>query len=325
MFSYRLIIKQAINIAWRYKYLWMFGIFASIVAASGSFEYQLISNNFQMGALESSYYFLGSIINVLETFALFILGIASLFTFDILTIINTLTVIVIVSALLIAFIWLAISSQGALVEAAQKIINGKKKLVKLNFRELMTAGHKKFWPVLGLNILIKLAITLILAIISVPFILLASKYSASLTLIYTLTFILFVPLTIACSLIIKYAIAYIIIDKEGLVSALKKSWFMFQHNWLVSLEMGIILFLINFFAGFILIILLSVIIFPYFIFAVDYGVIWLIITSALIALALIIVAGSFLTTFQISAWTNMFLELKNGNGQAKLERVFRKK
>ncbi|MDI3496295.1 MAG: hypothetical protein PWQ35_316 [Patescibacteria group bacterium] len=325
MFSYRLIIKQALNIAWKYKYLWLFGIFASIIAASGSFEYQLLTNSFQMGALESSYYFLGSITNVLETFVLFVLGIANLFTYDILTIINTLTVIIIVSILLIAFTWLAVSSQGALVEAAQKIIRGKKKTIKLNIRQLLTTGHKKFWPVLGLNILIKLAIILILAIVSVPFLLLASKYSTSLFLIYTLAFIIFVPLTIACSLIIKYAIAYIIIDNENLGSALKKSWLMFQRNWLVSLEMGIILFLINFLAGFLLIIALSVIIFPYFIFAVDYGITWLIITSALIILFLMIAVGSFLTTFQISAWTNIFLELKNGNGQAKLERIFRKK
>ena len=325
MFSYRLIIQKAWKIAWQYKYLWLFGLFASIVAASGSFEYQFLSGNLQAGSLDNPYYYLNVILIGLESLGLFLMGFVNLFSYDILTIINTLTVIIMVTALISAFIWLSISSQGALFSASKELITGTKKHNDLNLRKLITIGHKNFWPVLGLNLLVKLAIIIILSLISLPLVVLAAKTSISLTFIYMLSFIIFVPLAIACSLMIKYAIAFKVLDGEDFVTAIKKAWEMFKTNWLVSVEMGLILFLINFAIGFLLIIGLSIIILPYFIFAIDYGIVWLIILLALIALFLILSLGAFITTFQISAWTNIFFELKKGNGQAKLERIFVRK
>lgn len=323
MFSYRLIIKQALIIAWQHKYLWFFGLFATIVAASG-FEYQFLTGNLQTGVLENPYYYAGSIVVALEALGLFILGIVDLFKYDLLTIVNTFTVIIIVLTLLTAFLWLSISSQGALVAASQKLIASKKKVSSLSIRKFLTIGHQNFWSILTLNILVKVAVMLILSIISLPLIFLLSKYSISLTLIYTLAFIIFVPLAIAASLMVKYAIAYKVLDGESLLDSIKKSWIMFRDNWLVSLEMGVILFLISFVAGLLLVIVLSIVILPYLIFAIDYSMIALIVILAILALFLMLAVGSFLTTFQISAWTNIFMELKEGNGQAKLERVFKR-
>lgn len=325
MFSYRLIIKQALNIAWSHKYLWLFGLFATIVAASGSFEYQFLSGSIQSGILENPYFYATSIIIALEALGLFILGIVDLFKYDVLTIINTFTVLIIVLTILVSFIWLSISSQGALVASSHKLISSKKKISSLSIRKFLTIGHQKFWPVLGLNILVKVATIIILSVISLPLIYLISKYSVSLTLVYTFAFIILVPLVVAVSFMIKYAIAYIILDDEDFFDAIIKSWIMFKNNWLVSIEMGIILFLISFLVGFLLVIGLSVIVLPYLIFAIDYSMIALIVILAIISLFLILIVGSFLTTFQITAWTNIFMELKKGNGQAKLERVFNRR
>jgi len=41
MFSYRVILKQALKITLKYKYLWLFGMFAALTAAGGSWEYNL--------------------------------------------------------------------------------------------------------------------------------------------------------------------------------------------------------------------------------------------------------------------------------------------
>jgi hypothetical protein len=38
-----------------------------------------------------------------------------------------------------------------------------------------------------------------------------------------------------------------------------------------------------------------------------------------------IAAGSGLTAFQIATWTGLFLQLQDNRGQAKLERLFKKK
>lgn len=325
MFSYRLIVKKAWDIAWQHKYLWLLGLFASIVAASGTFEFQFLSNSFQSGALENPYYYLNTILISLESLGLFLLGLVNLFSYNILTILNTLTVLIIVAAILISFTWLSVSSQAGLVVASEKIGTSKRKVSDLSIRKLITAGHKNFWSVLGLNVLINVAVVFILSIISLPLLILSAKYSISLSFLYTLAFIVFIPLAIAFSLMIKYAIAFKVLEGDSFLDSLKNSWDMFTENWLVSLEMGIILFLISFVVGFIIILLLYIFILPYFIFALDYGLIPLIVILAILAFFLVLAVGSFLTTFQIAAWTNIYVELKNGNGQAKLERVFAKK
>ncbi len=324
MFSYRTLLKQAWNITWKYKPLWLFGVFASIAAASGSFEYQILINNFQNGALESSYYHLGMFLLILKTIGGFILGLISLFSHSIIDIINTLTVLIITGTIIAAFIWLSITSQGALVINAKKIINNKKKPENIDIKEGFTQGNNHFWQIFGFNVLAKFAIAVILFIISLPLVFLASKASGLLATVYTLAFVIFIPLAIAASLILKYAIAYLVLENEDFCPAFKKAWRLFIKNWLVSLEMGVILFLVSFLVGFIILAILSVFIFPYFVFALDYGIGWLIITLALISFFLLLVSSAMLSTFQISAWTGLFLDLRNNRGLAKLERLFKR-
>ncbi len=324
MFSYRALLQQAWKITWDYKTLWLFGVFASIAAASGSFEYQILVNNFQNGVLESSYYHLGMFLLILKTIGGFILGLINLFSYNILDIINTLTILIITGTIIASFVWLSITSQGALVLNAKKLIATKKKSENIDIKESFAQGNKYFWQILGFNVLAKFAIAVILFLISLPLVFLASKASDLLSSLYTLAFIIFIPLAIAASLILKYAIAYLVLEDENFCSAFKKSWRLFIKNWLVSVEMGIILFLISFLVGIVLLALMSVFIFPYFIFALDYGVGWLMITLALITFFLLLISSAILSTFQISAWTGLFLDLKNNRGLAKLERLFKK-
>lgn len=324
MFSYRALLKQAWKITWDYKPLWLFGVFASIAAASGSFEYQILVNNFQNGALENSYYHLGMFLMILKTIGNFILGLINLFSYSIFDVINTLTVLIITGTIVVSFVWLSITSQGALVLNSKKLIAGKKKPSELDIRNGFAQGNKYFWQILGFNVLAKFSIAVILFIISLLLVFLAGQASSLTALLYTLGFIVFVPLAIAASLILKYAIAYLVLDHEDFFPALKKSWRLFIKNWLVSVEMGIVLFLISFLVGFILLALLSIFIFPYFVFAIDYGIGWLIITLALISFFLLLISSAMLSTFQISAWTGLFLDLKNNRGLAKLERLFRR-
>ncbi len=325
MFSYRSILKQAWNIAWKHKYLWLFGLFASIAAASGSFEYSLLANGLQSNPIENSYYHINSMVMVGNAIAAFCVGFINLFSYNILTIINTLTVLIITATLIISFIWLSISSQGALVISVKKLLSQKKKEATINIKESLTKGHQNFWPVFGLNILVKALIGLALFIIGVPLLFLAVQGQSYLAFIYTLSFIILTPIAISLLLIVKYAIAYKIIDDETFVDSLKKAWTLFQNNWLVSVEMGIILFIVSFLVGFVILIIISIFIFPYIFFAASYGFGALVAVLMFLALALILFIGSLLTTFQVSAWTSLFLELQAGNGEAKLERVFKKR
>jgi len=186
----------------------------------------------------------------------------------------------------------------------------------------LAAGHQHFWPVLGLNILIKILVNFAFFIISLPLLFMALNQAPILIGAYTLLFVIFIPVAVSLSLLMKYAIAYQVLDNQRFVPAMEKGWQLFRRHWLVSLEMAIILFIISFLAGLAMLVVVSIFIFPLFWMGAAFQMGWLTILSLLLALIIIIIVGSWLVTFQISTWTSLFLALKEKGGLAKLERLF---
>ncbi len=328
MFSYRKILKKSWTVTWQHKYLWLLGLFAAIVTTSGVLEYHWLTSSFKLTAIDNPYYYLNTILLILEYIGLFLLGFVNLFSFDILTILSGLTSIIIVGTLAVSFIWLSISSQGGLVLASKKLnakTASKKEPATLSFRDLLSHGSKHFWPILGFNFLAIVAIIFILALISLPLVFLSLQYSFLLTFFYVIGFIIFIPAVISITLIIKYAIAYNVLDNEDFSTSIKKARLLFADNWLVSLEMGVLLFLINFLIALVLLLFAAIFIYPYTVFAFLYGLQGLFVLLALVFIFLVMVVGSWLSFFQISSWTSLFLELKRAKPKAKLERIATKK
>jgi len=325
MFSYRVILKQALKITLKYKYLWLFGLFAALTAAGGSWEYNLLSQGFGKNLIDSSYLQLEKILAVLELMVNFANGLITLITSDIWNILNALTLILLTGLLFFCFIWLSISSQGALINALKKILKGKQKTKSISYRENLTVGHKNFWQVLVMNILIKFTIIFSFFIISIPLLLLAIKDFSGLALIYIILFVLFVPFVTGFSLMMKYAINYQIFEGLGVFKSIEKADELFRKNWLISLEMAVILFLISFVAALAFALSASIILLPLFITGLVINALWLTWTITYIGIALTIFFGAVLSTFQISAWTGLFFHLKEkGGALAKLERLLKK-
>ncbi len=325
MFSYRAILKQAWIITWKHKYLWFFGLFASLAIASGGVEHQFIATSFNQNLINGSFYFL----NYFLAFGLLMQnlwsGIVELFSYDLLTIVNTLTVALTALILIATFIWLTFTSQAALVIGIKKIVSAKKKDAVLSIREGMTKGHKHFWSVLSLNLLAKVLICASLFIIGLPllFMLVSKSYIA--IILYTLFFVVFVPIAVSITLIIKYAICYRVLDDESFVLSIEKAYKLFKKNWLISIELAIILFIISFLAGFLLLALGYIFIVPLFLVGAMLKATWLMSLMIALGFIILVVFGSVLTTFQVSTWTNLFLLLKDNQGAAKLERIFKRK
>lgn len=326
MLSYRNLLKQALNITWKHKYLWFFGLFASLLAAGGSIEYKILNQNINDGLVNGALLSAGSFAQMVLAIKNLGLGFISLFSFDILTIINSLTIILICLTLLAVLVWLSISSQAALVISVKKILtNGKKKENVLTIRDGLSSGHQKFWPILGLNVIIKLLINAVLFISTLPLILMTVKDSGWFVLVYVILFVIFLPIAVSLSLMLKYAIAYSVLENERFISSIEKGWKLFIKNWLISLEMAVILFVVNFLASLAILIVLVILFFPLFLVGTTFGFTWLVILITLLAVAFIVIFGSALSTFQISSWTNLFVNIKEGAILAKLERIFSRK
>jgi len=324
MTLYRNIFSQAMKITWRYKYLWFFGLFAALLGNGG--ELELILRRFD-GTVEQGLF--PGLQSLLST-GLFsrntLFNIKGLAARDPLSLFFLLSVILLVLALAAFLIWMIIVSQAALVNNTAKIKLGKRH----TFKEGLSLGIKKFIPVFSLNALLKIIIYTVFVLLSLPVI--ASLNSASFnatSLMFVISFIVFIPIAIVLSFIIKYAVAYTVIKDENCLLAIKSGWQLFLKNWLISLEMAFLLFVINFLVGLALILGLLVLAVPFVFLVIALSKLALVVNLWLfivVAVALYIVVlvfvGSMLATFQIASWTSLFLELVSRGGTSKLTRLF---
>ncbi|MEI6529524.1 MAG: hypothetical protein WCN88_03955 [Candidatus Falkowbacteria bacterium] len=325
MFSYRSILKQALSIAWKNKYLWFFGLFASLAVAGGSMEYQFVTQSLTSGIVDGTYQSLSGLLALSYLVQQVWLGFVDLFSQNIIIIINTVTILLLTLTLIAVFIWLAISSQAALVDNVKKILTPKKKLSVASIREGLTTGSRHFWSVLGLNILIKILTGFAFFIVSLPLLFLVISDDSTFVVAYTILFVIFVPIAVSLSLIVKYAISCRVLENKTVLESLKFAVKLFKKNWLISLEIALILFLVSFLASLGILLAISIIFFPLLWMGIVFSINWLIFIMLFLCLVAAATFGSLYTTFQIATWTDLYLRLKDNKGTAKLERLFQKK
>ena len=324
MSVYRRIFSQAWKTTWKNRYLWFFGLFAMLLGNGGELEIIFRNFNFSLdqGIIGGLYNFAQTGIFKTET----LYNIGNLMKSDPLSLIMAIGVLTTLGLIGLFLVWLTVVSQAALVNNSAKIASGK----NVDFQDGVTAGMKNFWPVFGLNFAVKILIYVFFIVVSIPVI--SSFSSSNFTLnnlIFFIFFLLFIPLAMALSFIVKYAIANIIIKGNDLVSALRSGWDLFRANWLVSLEMAFVLFFINFMVGLCALLILLILAIPFVLIAMFFAYFslifnfWAVISFGLIIFFLLVIAiGALLSVFQISAWTGLYLELSGKGAVSKINRVF---
>lgn len=322
MFLYRDVLGQAWKNTWQNKYFWFFGLFAALLGGWGDLEIVFRSLNSSGPGMPGIKMMLDMLIkgelfsNVSRTAA------SGELSFSL----GSIFIMLIILIISLFLFWLTIVSQSALVYNTMRAATKKKH----NMGSGLEIGVKKFWPVLSLNLLLKFVIYGLFSLFGLYIVNAMGSGGFCLNNLYpVIAFVIFVPLAIIISFIAKYAICYTVIKGEKLYDSLKLSWRLFLRNWLTSLEMAFILFFIAFvfalgllFVFLILSIplLFVVIVFSKLSFMIN---LWLIAAAALILFLLIIVlSGAILSSFQISAWTVLFLELISRGGDSKIMRLF---
>jgi hypothetical protein len=328
MSLYRKIFKKTLTLTWRNKYLWFFGLFAALLGGVGKYEISMnkLNGDWQDGVFPGVAKFLNSGALSGLTFSNFLQA----FQQDPLSVVIILVLFLILAILFIFMLWLSVVSQAGLINNSAEAIQSNKKYSSLGIKDGVRAGIKYFWPVLGWNLIIKTFIYASFAIILLPIVYLFVDGGTSLHgIAYVVLFIIFIPVSLVLSLLLKYAVCYVVLQGKSFVDSIQESWRLFVNNWLISLEMGFILFAIQFFLTFALLLLILAIGIPFLFLAILFGglatpVSWVIISVYIFsAIALSILTGAVFTTFQISSWTALFLELTKNKGiLSKLARLF---
>lgn len=321
MFSYRSVLSSAWTTTKQHKKLWIFGFLAFLLSAGG--EYQVLTKilNEEYGAAVYEKMLTGNIFFTTSFWSDLIKVCLS----EPRTGFAVIMMIVLMSALALFILWLCVKSQISLVKWTKTYLNSRNKDKKPSIWEEINIKDGNFWPVLSLNIAVKIIITALFAILSLPLIFLYFNDSNLTILVYTIFFIIFLPIAISISLIVKYAIVAVVLEKQSFVKATELAVKLFIKNWLVSLEMAILLFLINFLVGLAGVFILSIIIIPIILTLIIFGLATPLYVIAIAAFIAMIIIASALMTFQTSSWTLLFIELQESGVKAKLERIFTKK
>lgn len=321
---YRPILKMAWQIMWRAKYLWFFGLFAVLAANSG--EVNLVIDNFSSLSEQTSFLQeLKSLYNQ-ELMGSFSEAVKSLFA-------NfnwaTLILLILLVALFLFLLWLAIVSQAGLISGAYKEYRKQPSDFLISFK----TGRQSFWPVLWINIIGKVIIYGILLIIGLP---LAWVYirqtSETGQLLFTLlSFIILVPLAVIMSFLIKYAVMYAVLKKEKVLAAIKSGWRLFVKNWVVSIEMAILMFLVTILAGIIMLLSAIILTIPlalllYVFYALQIGgvLMAMVVVALFLFIVLLFWLGALLSTFHTTGWVLLFDRLENGGVFPKIARLIGK-
>jgi hypothetical protein len=331
MFLYRDVLKKSISIAWNHKNLWFFGIFASLLGGVGQYTMSLSRSpeDWSASLFTAAAIFWGQNGNG-NVFS----NLVKFFQVDPVsaTVFSVFLLIVVILSLFV--LWLAVVSQIGLFHNAASIIKNNSKKETMPIRNGLEKGVKDFWPVFGLNVIGSAMTCFFAALVGLPLVFLTTAADSRVFLSYILLFLVFIPLALAVSFFVKYAIGYVVIKNRKFVDAFVDACKLFGKYWLISLEIALILFIIDFLFVFVLGIALLALAIP-FVFAmrvvslalflfIGWGnfFFFAMIGGLFLTMIVVVLSAAMITTFKTTVWTDVFINLvdKKG-GTAKLERL----
>ncbi|OGH00353.1 hypothetical protein A3E04_03090 [Candidatus Kuenenbacteria bacterium RIFCSPHIGHO2_12_FULL_42_14] len=320
---YRPILKKAWLITWRFKYLWFFGLFAALLGSGGLYNFDLsVDKASDQGTwlLKLKEFFSGNLFADLGA------GAAGTGSFNV----WLMVLLVVVAVLGIFLFWLSVVSQGALIYGAREANQGR----ILFFSEAFNKGRKKFFSLFVLNVVMALVALLILAVTTLPFLLLVFKpelASTAASLFVAISFIILAPLGFILSFVVRYGLIFVVNKDRSIWAAISEARNMFKKNWLPSLEMAILIWLIYIVLGLVLglltkYIILPVIVYIFALFVNTYAgselLVQALVTFGLIVyLAISLLIAAAVSVFETSSWVLLFERLNNDEVESKVVRL----
>ncbi|MDP3964517.1 MAG: hypothetical protein Q8Q20_02565 [bacterium] len=307
---YSTVLRQAWQTVWRNKALWFYGLFLVWIGQ----EAELIIRNYSNHA--------DGTLSLDSWRELFRSGFGGAFS-DLFGGIQTtgglIITLLILFAMVVLVVWLAVVSVGGIVHATNEI--AKRKPVK--FDVSFAVGQHYFWRNFVIYAAAKVVDYFFLILTGLLASIIVTGYFGM--TVGVILLVLSLGVTLILAFIAKYAAIYVVARDKPLGVAVHDAFKLFSNNWLASIEMAIILFLISFVVAAALLISLIFIAVPFLLLAIilntaEYSGFASVFIYSLLAIGImaVVVIGSILTAFQFSAWTLFFNELDSGKKVSKI-------
>lgn len=315
---YRFVLRDALLITWRNKFLWFLGFFVALLGNGGAYE--IIIKSVDRTVLKA---LLGSgeipsIISALTKLKDLVLQSAS-----VKPVLEFVLVIVFLIILAVLYFLFSSAAMTATILAVKKLRHGRISLLEALRESLPHLPH-----VFGINVLTKILIALLVTMSALPLGWLFLKSQLAFGAIYVLVFVVLMALGLVVSFISIYAACNSVFGANHILNAFREAWHIFRKNAVTSIEMALLLFLLNLAIS---IVLLAVLVSVGGIFgliltllsAAKLNIIFWVVTvmSILFFAVLLILTGSFFGAFQLASWTILYTKLIRGEALSKIVRL----
>lgn len=306
--SYKNILKNAWQITWQNKLLWLLGIFASFISLEAVYEI-ILSQISQAKKIEAFHL---EIINLYQKQVAFLTD-QVYFLSSLAHDYNAYIVFILLAVIILLFIWLIFVSQIFIINSAAKLYKNK----RLNLSNDLSGSHEKFWPVLGVNVITKLLLYAGFIALSLPLLYaILSQNKPAIATTNLFFFIAYVIFAVIVSFIAAYATNFIVLKDSHILEAFSQAWKLFSKNITLSLEIAFVLFLLKILSLIIIFSLTFLFVAPIvFIFMLAtasnnfVSIVMTITLSFLIFTLVSLLVNAIFTTFYLASWTITFIQL----------------
>ena len=207
------LVRKALDIMWKFKYLWIFGFFLEFGSGGGTW----FGNLPDKVKLPVSHYIRGDILGGALVGAILLLIAVALLIF-------------------LVFIIMYIISQGGMIHCVRKIQIGE----NATLRDGWDAGVKYFWRILGISFLMLIIIFAAGILTLGPFIVGIVAFKAFGLLLGVVLFPLFLVILVTILMIDLYATRACVVEGKGVFDSIAAGWDMLKSNLGPSLIVGLI-------------------------------------------------------------------------------------
>lgn len=301
MVQYRTLIAQAFRFSTRHRFLWVLALLVALGGTGDELELIFSGTTSLNGQASTLGYLWAMYTN--ETLTV---GLQNSVNYlrDNLVLSATVAMLLVLGFLL--FVWVVIVAQGALVWATNRLQTKN----DIRFGASFTVGMRMFSPVFLINLFTRAIVLLIMLVVAIPlgYMFVRTGNMTYDSLYILVAFLALIPLSVFLGFLTKFAAMYIVLQNQSWSVALRKGMQLFKKNWLVTVEVALVILAINTFGT--------------LLFTVVMGMTGLPFTAVgfIVFLVLLLIVGAFLASFSWSAWVLLFQRLEQGSLQSKLVR-----
>lgn len=299
-------LRKSWDLTWHHKWIWIPGLFASFLGQMG-----LMDLFGKIGLAASDYALYPNWLAMPRLFKRAFLS--SNFSLPLDGWIWAICLLIILVGFVIMFLYMAVVSQGAIIRSAAQFA---KKDTLPSLTDAWKCGMKNFWSLLVVNFIKKFVLVVLAVMVGWGTLSVLGYATIGSSLLFLLLFILAVVVGMVLSFLVVYAAGYIVVEDYGVIQAFSSAWELFIKHWLVSVEVGLVVLLLNVLIGFISLLGFTVFLLPAAIvgfiasFSGNYTL-WMAgyIVGFIFFVVYIIFIGSVFTVYTTSVWTYLFSKM----------------